>query len=304
MKGLSGAAVWGKVLLFGRDGLLGGELQGRLGPPGSLIAVGRGECDLSRPAEIRRLLQEVRPGLIVSAAAYSAVDAAESEPELAAAVNAEAPAVMAEEARKLGAFIVHYSTDYVFDGSGDAPYTEEDRPCPVNHYGRTKLAGEEAVLSSGASCLVLRTSWLYGRRGRNFISRLPLLAREGGEIKAVRDEVSVPNWAGFVASVTVGLLALGRDGLGDRTGLYHLTARGQASRYDFARRLLEYFPEFRERVKLVPISAYEYPAAARRPRFSALSPAKLERTFGLTMPDWAELLKEAAPDLAAVDEDS
>lgn len=291
-------AAWRKILLFGRDGQLGGELHRRLVELGPVAAVGRQECDLRFPDAVRRLVREVRPALIVNAAAYSSVDGAEEEEELALAVNGAAPGILAEEAKSIGAFLVHYSTDYVFDGGKTEPYTEEDVPRPLNAYGRSKLAGEQAVLGSGAPCIVLRTSWLYGPRGRNFISRILALARENSELKVVCDEVGVPNWCAFVASAMVDILRQGAGSLRDRAGLYHLTSRGEASRYEVAERILGHFPELRERVRLIPVSSADFGAKAMRPRYSAMSPAKLEKVFGLRMPPWEEVLDAAVPELA------
>jgi dTDP-4-dehydrorhamnose reductase len=280
---------------------------------GEVIALGRQEMDLAQPAGIRRGIREYQPNLIVNAAAYTAVDRAETERELAHAVNAVAPAVMAEEARKLGATLVHYSTDYVFDGRKDSPYEETDDPNPISVYGATKLAGEEAIRASGVPYFIFRTAWVYAPRGRNFLMTVLRLATGREELKVVSDQVGAPTWSREVAEATVRVLAgvLGPGELDPASlvrscGIYHMTARGVTSWFEFAASILEearrapqdleWYQEATEgrpllTQRVLPISSREYSALARRPAYSVLSNAKLERIFGVQLRDWRSQLR-------------
>ena len=288
-----------KILLTGKNGQVGWELQRTLASLGNVIAVGHREMDLADPDSIRKIIRDVRPGLIVNAAAYTAVDKAESEPNLAMAVNGVAPGVMAEEARRLNAVVIHYSTDYVFDGAKEHPYAEDDAPNPLNVYGRTKLAGEQAIQAAGAPHLILRTSWVYGARGRNFLLTILRLAREKSELKIVDDQVGAPTWSRLLAEVTSQMVVqffspLCRPGvsLADISGIYHVTPAGSTSWHGFAAKILE--GASRQAIpaapKLIPIPTAEYPLPATRPRNSCLSNEKLARTFGLAASAWEESL--------------
>jgi dTDP-4-dehydrorhamnose reductase len=264
--------------------------------------------DLSDPDAIRRVVREAKPDLIVNAAAYTAVDRAESEPELALAINGVAPGILAEEAKRLGAALIHYSTDYVFDGSKAAPYTEDDEPRPINVYGRTKLAGERAVRAVDVPHLILRTSWIYSARGKNFLLTILRLAREREELSIADDQIGAPTWSRAIAMATGGILAhLGygqpafRDACAVIRGVYNLTAGGQTSWHGFAAAILANAAGARsgqsafalDRVPVLkPIPTEQYPLPAPRPRNSVLSHAKLERAFGVVMPDWKSSLAD------------
>lgn len=289
------------ILLTGAHGQIGWELRRALAPLGRVAAAGRAELDLADAASIRAAVRGLAPRMIVNAAAYTAVDRAEAELELAHRVNAEAPGVLADEAARTGAVLVHYSTDYVFDGEKRSPYLETDAPAPVNAYGRSKLAGEEAVRSSGARHLVLRTSWIYGTRGSNFLGTMLRLAREREELRVVSDQTGSPTWSRMVAEATalaLGSLRAGDDPLAraaDVSGTYHLTAAGATSWHAFAERILETDPRREEQRcrSIVPIATSEYPTPARRPSFSVLSNDRFADAFGLRLPPWEEQLAMA-----------
>ena len=293
-----------RVLVTGTNGQVGFELLSSLAGQGQVIAAGRERMDLSKPDSIRSIVREIGPDLIVNAAAYTAVDQAESEPELAMAVNGIAPGILAEEAKRLGAALIHYSTDYVFDGSKVEPYTEDDAPCPINVYGRTKLAGERAIQAVEVPHLILRTSWVYSLRGRNFLLTVLRLAQERDELRIVDDQIGAPTWSRALAGATSDILKhLGygqpgfRDACMEQRGIYNLSAAGQTSWYGFAAAILEIAVSLEngplDRVPLLePISTGEYPLPARRPRNSVLGNARLQSVFGLVMPDWNASLVE------------
>ena len=290
------------ILVTGKDGQVGFELLRSLAGVGQIFATGRNEMDLSDPDSIRRMVRQVRPGLIVNAAAYTAVDRAESEPELAMAVNGNAPGFLAEEAKRLGAALIHYSTDYVFDGTGSEPYAEDDEPRPINVYGRTKLAGERAIKEVDVPHLILRSGWIYGVRGKNFLLTMLRLARERDELSVVEDQVGAPTWSRAIADATGGILTrlgCGQPGFVEacagQRGVYHLSAAGQTSWHGFAAAIFSHAVsqqcsqsawELDRTPTLKPISSEQYPTPARRPRYSVLANAKLQRTFGVLMPDW------------------
>ena len=281
-----------RILLLGKRGQVGWELWRALAPLGEVTALGSSQLDLSDSVGIRTTLRGARPHLIVNAAAYTAVDRGEKEAELARIINSVAPAILAEEARRLGAAIVHYSTDYVFDGEDMAPYTEEDEPNPLNVYGETKLAGERAIQGAGAAHLILRTQWIYGTRGKNFLLTILRLARERRQLRVVDDQFGSPTWCRLIAETTAQILVRGKGdfaGLLEQSGgLYHLTADGQTSWYDFAKAIVELDPGRDEHIleELTPVPSTEYPTPARRPAHSALANEKLNRRFGLKLPDW------------------
>ncbi len=279
-----------KILLTGKNGQVGWELQRTLATLGEVVAVDRQGMDLANPDSIRHCIREVKPDLIVNAAAYTAVDKAESEVGLAMAINGIAPGIMAEAAKKLGTLLVHYSTDYVFDGAKSGPYTEDDQPNPLNAYGSSKLAGERAIAASGARYLIFRTSWVYGARGKNFLRTILRLAQERDELRIVDDQVGAPTWCRAIAEATAQVLACTQArAASDASATCHLSAAGSASWCGFAKAILE---GSGRSCKVVPIPSSEYPLPARRPANSVLSNARLNARFGITLPDWHEGLRE------------
>lgn len=301
------------ILLTGKTGQVGSELLRLLQEIGEVVAPDRYELELLDANNIRRMVREIRPDLIVNAAAYTAVDAAETQETEAYAINANAPAVLAEEAKKIGAGIVHYSTDYVFDGSKKTPYEETDSVAPTNVYGKTKLAGEQAICTSGVPYLIFRLAWVYGTRGRNFLLTILRLATEREELRIVCDQFGAPTWSREIAEATVKILAqlIGQSSppsalLSPVSGIYHLSAAGEVTWYDFACAILEeaahflpdifWFDEATSRKPLItkrviPITTAEYPTPALRPAFSVLSNSRLTRTFGVGLPDWRTQLR-------------
>jgi dTDP-4-dehydrorhamnose reductase len=281
-----------RILLTGKTGQIGGELLAALAPLGEVLACDRNRLDLADPVAVVATVREFRPAIIVNAAAYTAVDRAESEPALAMAVNGTAPGILAEEALRLDAMLVHYSTDYVFDGSKREPYTEDDAPNPLNAYGRSKLAGDRAVQASGAKHLILRTSWVYGATGKNFLVTMRRLAAERAELKIVNDQFGAPTWCRDIAAATATIVArvlrTGGAQPGAPSGIYNLSAQGRASWHEFAAAILEEMgaTTTNPRPRLVPIPASEYPTPAVRPRNSVLSHDKLRHTFGVELPHW------------------
>lgn len=280
------------ILLLGKNGQVGWELQRALAPLGRITACDSDECDLADPAALRDLVRAVHPDAIVNAAAYTAVDRAESERDLAWAVNAAAPGVLAEEATRLDAWLVHYSTDYVFDGSKSGAYGEEDATAPLSVYGASKLAGEQAIAASGCRYLIFRTSWVYAARGGNFARTMLRLAQERESLRVVGDQFGAPTAAELIADVTAHCL---RDAVrpgGDAClGLYHLVAGGETSWHGYARFVLQQAVEAGIELRCAPddvhaITTAEYPTPARRPANSRLDTARLQRVFGLTLPDW------------------
>jgi dTDP-4-dehydrorhamnose reductase len=276
-----------RILLTGRNGQVGWELERALAPLGPVIATDRSTLDLVDPEAIRRAVRETRPETIVNAAAYTAVDRAESDAATAMRVNGVAAGVFAEEAQRIGAMLVHYSTDYVFDGDKGAPYVEDDATNPLSVYGSTKLEGERRVQASGCRHLVLRTSWVYAPRGHNFLLSVLRLSRDGKALRIVADQMGSPTAARDVAEATAAILA--RDAAA--TGTFHLSAQGEASWYDFAREILAVTG--RQETPLTRIATSEYPAAARRPRYSVLSTEKIRRSVGISLPGWRESLAVA-----------
>jgi dTDP-4-dehydrorhamnose reductase len=276
-----------KILLLGAGGQVGWELRDTLGPLGELTtSEHRGPCDepldLTDLDALSALLDRVRPVLIVNAAAYTAVDQAETEPELARQVNAAAPAHLGRWAAHNGARVVHYSTDYVYDGRKSGPYNETDAPNPLGVYGRTKLAGDEALLASGCDPLILRVSWVYGRRGRNFLLTMQRLMSERDELRVVDDQVGAPTWCRRIAEITAEVLEAGGSD-GTKAGVYHLAPSGETSWYGFASAIREHggFD-----CRLTPIPSTDYPTPAARPANSHLDTTKLRETFGIAVDDW------------------
>ena len=277
-----------KILLTGPRGQVGWELERALLPLGEVVALERDRLDLADPDAIARRCGEIRPRVIVNAAAYTAVDKAEAEKELAFRINASAPGVLAEQAKKIGALLVHFSTDYVFDGTLERPYLETDSPAPVNVYGASKLAGERAIEASGATFLILRTSWVYAARGTNFLRTILRLARERDVLSVVSDQVGAPTAARLVADTTAQAIpAALRQGA---VGTFHLSCRGSTSWHGFATRIVEQaralgFGGLRV-ASVVPIPSSEYRTAAARPKNSRLDCAKLEASFDMSLPRW------------------
>jgi dTDP-4-dehydrorhamnose reductase len=301
------------ILLTGKTGQLGSELHRLLPRLGEVIALDRKELDLSEPEKIRQIMRNVKPQLVVNAAAYTAVDAAETDECNALSVNAEAPHLLALEAKKIGAMLVHFSTDYVFDGSKKAPYVETDPTNPLNAYGRTKLAGEQAIRDSGAAHLILRTSWLYATHGRNFLLTILRLATEREELKIVDDQVGAPTCVSDLAEATAKILAGIIDGNRRKSifpkvsETYHMTAAGQATWFGFAKAIIEDAYHSPQNLpwltattsgrplitsRVLPIPTEEFRSPTRRPANSVLSNARLEQVFGLTLPDWRTQLQK------------
>ena len=314
-----------RILLIGKTGQVGRELAALLGRIGELTSLDRRQLDLGNPDEIRRVIRGAVPDLMVNAAAYTAVDRAESDERAAEAINGVAPGIMAEEAKQLGSLLVHYSTDYVFDGTKHSPYQEDDPPNPINAYGRTKLEGERAIQQVGPAYLIFRTAWVYAREGRNFLLTILRLAAEKDELRIVRDQTGAPTWSHEIASATAKVLsqicstANGASPWTGAKGIYHMTAAGETTWYDFAERILELavsqFPGeewFRTATnnrpliaqKIVPIATAEFPTPARRPAYSVLANRKLNDTFGVSLPHWEMQLRsvfsQGAPDTRAL----
>ncbi len=288
---------WGEgapvILLTGKSGQVGWELQRALLPLGRIHAFGHVELDLADTAAVRRKLDEVRPDVIVNAAAYTAVDRAESEPERAQAVNAAAPALLAQETAQRGALLIHYSTDYVYDGAKAAPYVETDPTNPLGAYGRSKLAGEAGIRAAGADHLIFRTSWVYAARGANFLRTILRLAAEREELRIVMDQIGAPTWARLVAEATAQALKQAvqeRRSGSFESGVFHLAAAGETSWHGFAGAIVEGRKGLRAKT-VTPIATAEYPTPAKRPANSRLDTEKFRTRFGLVLPDWRDCLQ-------------
>ncbi|MBB2932394.1 dTDP-4-dehydrorhamnose reductase [Paraburkholderia silvatlantica] len=284
------------ILLTGVNGQVGFELARSLQGLGRVVAADRNMLDLSDLDAVRRIVMDVKPQLIVNPAAHTAVDNAESEPDAAMRLNAHAPAVLAEAAKQLGAGLVHYSTDYVFDGTKDGAYVETDATNPQNVYGASKLAGEQAIEASGCAHLILRTSWVYGTRGKNFLLTMLRLGGQRDELSVVADQIGSPTWSNTIAALTANVLAQltaasdGAEWWKRHSGVYHLTANGATSWHGFAEAIFEASDLPRKpAVKAIPASAY--PTPAKRPGNSQLSNDKLAQVFGLRAPEWREALR-------------
>jgi dTDP-4-dehydrorhamnose reductase len=277
-----------KILLTGRNGQVGWELERGLASIGEVFPFDHASLDLADPDQIVQRLRQVKPALIVNAAAYTSVDRAESEPALAMRVNGEAPGVLAEQAAHLGATLIHYSTDYVFDGTKSSSYGESDAPNPLNAYGRSKLAGEQAIQAVGCKHLILRTSWIYGSRGKNFLLTILRLAGERSELRVVDDQIGAPTWCRDIATATVRTakeLAAGSA----PGGLYHLAARGATSWCEFAREILTLRGIH---TPVNPISTETYPTPAKRPSNSVLSCAAISARWKIELPEWRKSLAD------------
>lgn len=292
-----------RIFLLGGSGQIGWELVRALAPLGQLIAPSRDELDLTDGAALSRTLRAVAPALIVNAAAFTDVDGAEKSETMAQAVNAQAPRILAEEAARLNAPLVHYSTDYVFDGTAHRPYRESDVPAPLGAYGRSKLAGERAVMESDAAHLVLRTSWIYSRRGRNFLNTIEKLAHDQNELRVVSDQTGCPTWARMVAIASSTILSrCWRRGSGDPLsgtgGLYHLAAAGETSWHGFAEAIVALLPGELSRKPVRAITTAEYPRPAKRPAYSVLDSRKALDAFGIMLPHWRDQLALCLADKA------
>jgi dTDP-4-dehydrorhamnose reductase len=294
-----------RILIVGGTGQLGMELQRSFAGTNPMVAVDREVVDLRVPDQIRSIVRSVRPDVILNSAAYTAVDRAESEPEIAAAINTRAPRILAEEASQAGALLVHYSTDYVFDGSKEGPWTEADAPNPLNAYGAGKLGGEEAIRQAGGRYLIFRTSWVYGPHGKNFLMTMLRLARERDELSVVDDQFGAPTTSMELARATRtivdGVLAGEFGSEQEWAGLYHMTCSGATSWYGFAEAIFARATELlggrKPEVNAIPTSAY--PTPATRPRNSVLSNAKLQARFGLRLLVWQEALDLVMQQIAA-----
>jgi dTDP-4-dehydrorhamnose reductase len=275
-----------KILLLGANGQVGWELARALAPLGEVVATTRAQLDLTSEPDIRNAVRAVNPTWVVNAAAYTAVDAAESEPHAARWLNAEVPRILAEEAVRAGAWMVHYSTDYVFDGRGTRPYVEHDLTGPLGVYGATKHAGDVAVHASGVPHLLLRVAWVYGTRGRNFLRTMQKLSRERELLRVVADQIGVPTWSRHIAEATALMMAQ-RPSV-EQSGTYHLAGEGSCSWYDFAEAIVRSDPDPGARVTRIiePIASSEYPTAAHRPSYSVLNAKRAQQVFGVQLPPW------------------
>ena len=291
-----------RILLTGVSGQVGGDLLQLLRPLGMVIAPLRSDLDLADAASVHRFVMQQRPDWIVNPAAYTAVDKAESEPDLAYAINAEAPRALGEAAAELGIPVIHFSTDYVFNGAGTTPWTETDATGPLGVYGASKLAGEEALAATGAAHLIFRTSWVYSSRGRNFLLTILRLAQQKDELRIVDDQHGAPTWSGDLARIVLYVMkkmiercaassVAAQDAVRTVQGIYHVTNRGEATWFSFAQESLRLAVEARPETKiaqLVPIPSSEYPTPARRPANSRLDCSRFQQVFGITMPQWQQ----------------
>ena len=292
-----------KILVTGANGQVGYELRRTLATLGEVIAIDVDTIDFGNADALRARIREISPQMVVNAAAYTAVDKAESNPALAMRVNAAAPGVIAEEARRLRAVLVHYSTDYVYDGTKTGPYVETDATNPLSVYGKTKLAGDEAIIASGAAHVILRTSWVYGARGNNFFLTMRRLGAEREELRIVNDQTGAPTWSRMLAQATAQILAVAGTpaALDGRSGVYHLTAGGATTWFGFVNAIMARAGALGlTRVpRLVPITTADYPLPARRPTNSVLSNDKIAQAFAVVMPAWELAFASCAEDAGA-----
>jgi dTDP-4-dehydrorhamnose reductase len=288
-----------RVLLIGTNGQLGWELERILRPRCELTTLEYPQIDFAHPETVRPLILAARPQVILNASAYTAVDQAETETEVAYAVNRDAPGMLADAAKALGALLIHYSTDYVFDGYKDQPYSESDQPNPLNVYGASKLAGEAAIRQSDCQYLIFRLSWVYSLRRSSFVTKVLEWARAQTILRVVSDQISTPTWCRVPAQATADLLlAQTRDTLpwlNERSGLYHLACTGYASRYEWAQEILTLDPQKTEQTvrRLEPALTADFPTPALRPLFTALDCNAFTRAFGIKLPDWRTALQQA-----------
>lgn len=286
-----------KILLTGKNGQIGGELNSRVGDLGNLVSVNREQMDLSRPESIEPAILDIQPDIIINAAAYTAVDKSEEETDLAMTVNAIAPGILAKAAKKVGAGLIHYSTDYVFDGCSETPYKEDDITNPLSVYGKSKLAGEKAVVESGIPYLILRTAWVYSLHGKNFLNTVKRLAEEKDLLRIVDDQIGAPTWARSIAVGTYKILQQCLKRNWPKTldpslsGIFHLTCQGKTNWHDFAREILN-LSGAAQKTKLVAIPSSEFPTPAVRPQYSLLSNEKVRKVFAVELPDWEDALED------------
>ena len=295
-----------RIVLLGANGQLGYELAGRLSDLGELQTFDRSGLDLTNAGQIRDIIRTIKPQLIVNAAAYTAVDQAEQEPEVARLVNSQAPRILAEEAKRCNALLVHYSTDYVFDGQGNKPWTEDQPAAPLNVYGETKRAGELAIAAVGCAYLIFRTSWVYGLHGANFVKTMLRLARERTELSIVDDQIGAPTSAQVIADISIEILRQGQHAFYehflDYSGTYHLVCAGETSWYGFAQQIFSEARKCGEKLALQdvqPIPSSQFPTPARRPMNSRLNTEKIQNTFDITLPDWESSLSRCFPQILA-----
>lgn len=293
-----------RILLLGAAGQLGLQLAQSLSGnvAGNLTALTRAQLDFSDIDAVRAAVRSAAPDIVINAAAYTAVDKAESEPDIAALVNGIAPGVIAEELASTNGWLIHYSTDYVFDGSGTTPWLEDDLTGPLNAYGKSKLAGEDAIAATGANHVILRTSWVYAAEGRNFLHTMLRLGREREELKIVSDQIGAPTSAEALTQATLAVLARlgiedGQEDADQLSGLYHLTCAGETSWYGFAEAIFTAFADKQKAPRLVPIPTEAFPTPAQRPRNSRLNCAKFTAAFDYTMPSWQSALESVASEL-------
>jgi len=281
----------GRILVIGRRGQVGWELRRTLAPLGELVAFDHPDIDLTKPETLRPLVREIKPDLVVNAAAYTAVDKAEDEVETCRAINAGAPRVLAEEAAALGAGFVHYSTDYVYNGRKDGRWVESDTPDPLSVYGLTKLEGDQAIAATGVQHLIFRLQWVWGTRGANFVKTMLKLSREREELKVIDDQVGAPTYSRHIAEASA--LAVAR--WQDQSGIYHLANGGETSWHGFAQAIFEDDPKRSEQIvkSCLPIPTSAYPTKATRPLNSRMDQSKLDRDFGIRMPHWRDALKDS-----------
>jgi len=289
-----------RILLTGISGQVGWELRRSLAPFGEVMVAGRDQLDLEDPSQVAERVRSIRPQIVVNPAAYTAVDRAESEPEAAQRVNAESVKAMADACAELDALMVHYSTDYVFDGSQTTPYKESDTPGPVSAYGRTKLDGERAIRASGCRHLILRTSWVYGARGKNFLLTMLRLANERDSLKVVADQFGAPTWSRTIADATAQLLRCIPLGATPPASLVHLTSAGRTTWHEFASRIVAggSARQLTRAVPVLPITTAEFPTPAKRPAQSCLDGSLVSAVYGICMPDWQHALELCLDDMA------
>jgi dTDP-4-dehydrorhamnose reductase len=286
-----------RILLIGKNGQLGWELQRTLATLGEVISYDFPEIDLGKPESLRDLIRNISPGIIINAAAYTNVDKAESEPEIAREINAIAPGVMAEEAKRLNAAFIHYSTDYVFDGQKGSPYVETDIPNPLNVYGKTKLEGEQIVQDIGGAYLIFRTSWVYSMRQGGFVTKVLQWARQQETLRIVDDQFGSPTWARMLAEASSQVIAQGCgepvEYIKNKKGLYHLAGGGSCSRFEWGKEMIEFDPKKEEQLAqiIVPAKSIEFTTPVTRPENTGLECAKFSDSFSIRLPDWKESLR-------------
>jgi len=282
-----------RILLTGKTGQVGWELNRALSKIGTVSALDRNQMDLSKPETLRTVIREVKPNIIINSAAYTAVDKAESEPELAMTVNGIAPGVIAREAKKIGAGMVHYSTDYVFDGKAMSPYVENDLACPLGVYGKSKLAGDNEIIQAGIPHIIFRTGWVYSLRGSNFLLTMQKLAQTKNEIKVVDDQRGSPTWSRSIAEGTAQILGqcFSKSQKFSHSGIFNMSCGGESSWFGFAKKILE-TSGLLKNTELIPIPTTEYPTPAIRPKNTLLSNRKLKQTFHYEMPYWQDALRD------------